>query len=63
MPIRGSRPYLIRPQRRRVAVIAWAILLLIALVAVGLFVAVRDSDHFCKIRGDEGCRATMRRME
>jgi len=58
MPIRGSRPYLIRRHRRRVTVIAWTILLIVALVAIGLFVAVRNNDRFCKLIAGENCPAT-----
>lgn len=55
MPMRGSRPYLIRRHRRRVTIVAWAVLLLIALLAVGIFVALRNADHFCKFRDHLHC--------
>ena len=55
MSMQGSRPYLVHRSRRRINTVITGVLSLLMLIVVGLTIAVRGSDRFCKLHGGPIC--------
>jgi hypothetical protein len=49
MPMRGSRPYLIRRRRRNALILICGLLFVAAAIAIGLVVAVQGKYRFCRV--------------